>query len=59
MGLSKISNEDQDKEKEILNQLFQYSDRFESTVFDSGAGSGKTYALVECLCFMRNCYKRK
>lgn len=32
MGLSKISNEDQDKEKEILNQLFQYSDRFESTV---------------------------
>ena len=23
MGLSKISNEDQDKEKEILNQLFQ------------------------------------
>ena len=49
MGLSKISNEDQDKEKEILNQLFQYSDRFESTVFNSGAGSGKTYALVECL----------
>lgn len=42
MGLSKISNEDQDKEKEILNQLFQYSDRFESTVFNSGAGSGKT-----------------
>lgn len=49
MGLSKISNEDLDKEKEILNQLFQYSDKFESTVFNSGAGSGKTYALVECL----------
>lgn len=49
MGLSKIRNEDQNKEKEILNQLFQYSDKFESTVFNSGAGSGKTYALVECL----------
>ena len=49
MGLSKIRNEDLDKEKEILNQLFQYSDRFESAVFNSGAGSGKTYALVECL----------
>lgn len=49
MGLSKIRNEDQDKEKAILYQLFQHSDRFESTVFNSGAGSGKTYALVECL----------
>ena len=49
MGLSKISNEDLDKEKEILNQLFQYSDEFRSIVFNSGAGSGKTYALVECL----------
>lgn len=49
MGLSKISSEDLEKEKEILNQLFQYSDKFKSTVFNSGAGSGKTYALVECL----------
>ena len=49
MGLSKISNEDLDKEKEILNQLFRYSDKFESAVFNSGAGSGKTFALVECL----------
>lgn len=49
MGLSKINNEDLDKEKEILSQLFQYSDKFESAVFNSGAGSGKTYALVECL----------
>lgn len=49
MGLSKISDEDLDKEKEILNQLFKYSDEFRSTVFNSGAGSGKTYALVECL----------
>lgn len=49
MGLSKISDEDLDKEKEILNQLFQYSDEFKSIVFNSGAGSGKTYALVECL----------
>lgn len=49
MGLSEISNEDLDNEKASIDKLFKYSDSFDSTVFNSGAGSGKTYALIECL----------
>ena len=47
--LSKISIELSEKEKHILNQLFENIDNNKSTVMNSGAGSGKTYALVECL----------
>lgn len=47
--LSKISIELSEKEKQILNQLFENIDNNKSTVMNSGAGSGKTYALVECL----------
>lgn len=49
MGLSRINNADLTKEKESLNQLFQYCRKYNSCVFNAGAGSGKTYALVECL----------
>lgn len=36
-------------EEKILNDLFKTADNFESAVFEAGAGSGKTYALVECV----------
>lgn len=49
MGLSKINQEDLVKEKDVLDKLFQCCDKYESCVFNSGAGSGKTYALIECL----------
>lgn len=55
MGLSNINKTDIDNEKEIVNQLFKHIDTFNSVVFNSGAGSGKTYALVECLKYIIGC----
>lgn len=49
MGLSKYKDVDLENEKQSLDKLFECSDLFTSVVFDSGAGSGKTYALIECL----------
>ena len=49
MELSKIKPEDSENEQASIEKLFQCSDTFKSVVFNSGAGSGKTYALVECL----------
>jgi DNA helicase II / ATP-dependent DNA helicase PcrA len=49
MGLSKISIEKLDSEKESLYKLYQCIDVYDSVIFNSGAGSGKTYALIECL----------
>ena len=45
MSLSVISDENLQNEKKIIYELFQCSDKFQSLVFNSGAGSGKTYAL--------------
>lgn len=49
MGLSEICDADLKEEQKSIDMLYQFSDRFESVVFNSGAGSGKTYALIECL----------
>lgn len=49
MGLTQIKDVDLDNEKKSMDKLFEYSDLFTSVVFNSGAGSGKTYALIECL----------
>lgn len=49
MGLSQINDIDLMNEKKSLNKLFECSDLFTSVVFNSGAGSGKTYALIQCL----------
>lgn len=49
MGLSEICDIDLKEEQKSIDMLFQSVDRFESVVFNSGAGSGKTYALIECL----------
>ena len=55
MGLSQIDDEDLDNERKSIEKLFKYSDTFDSTVFNSGAGSGKTYALIECLKYIISC----
>ena len=45
-----ITNQDYLKEEqEIQNRLFNNIDECKSTIMNSGAGSGKTYALIECL----------
>lgn len=49
MGLSQIKDVDLESEKKSLDKLFECSDSFTSVVFNSGAGSGKTYALIQCL----------
>ena len=57
MGLSQIDDEDLDNERKSIEKLFKYSDTFDSTVFNSGAGSGKTYALIECLKYIISCHR--
>lgn len=57
MGLSQINDEDLDNERKSIEKLFKYSDTFDSTVFNSGAGSGKTYALIECLKYIISCHR--
>lgn len=37
------------EEQEIQNNLYSNIDECKSTIMNSGAGSGKTYALIECL----------
>ena len=57
MGLSQIDDEELDNERKSIEKLFKYSDTFDSTVFNSGAGSGKTYALIECLKYIISCHR--
>ena len=47
--LSKINNKNLLKEKGILEKLFQNISGNKSTLFNAGAGAGKTYSLIECL----------
>lgn len=49
MGLSIISPSNREKENQSLYAIFNSIDKNESIIFNSGAGSGKTYALVEGL----------
>lgn len=49
MGLSIIEEKELDNERISLNYLIECSKNYKSAVFNSGAGSGKTYALIECL----------
>lgn len=44
-----ISKENLRTEQKIQNNLNSCFDQYTSFVFDAGAGSGKTYALVQCL----------
>ena len=56
MPLEKISLENKEKEDAIQRELYGHIDKGESLIFNSGAGAGKTYALVECLKYIINCH---
>lgn len=49
MSLSIISSSSKKEEDEILNNIFKLIDEKRNTIFNSGAGSGKTYALIESI----------
>ncbi len=56
MCLSDISLENQKKEKDIQDNIFNLIDNNKSFIFSSGAGAGKTYALTETLKYTINKY---
>ncbi|WP_431166210.1 UvrD-helicase domain-containing protein [Tenacibaculum halocynthiae] len=49
MSLSIISQENKIAEQQIQNEIFTAIDENENIIFSSGAGAGKTYALIESL----------
>lgn len=49
MNLSIISSEKKQEEIDIQQEIFNSIDKNENIIFSSGAGSGKTYSLVESL----------
>lgn len=59
MYLKEVNDDYKRKEQEIQEKLFECIDNKCSVVFNSGAGSGKTYALVECLKYIVNNYSKK
>lgn len=56
MSLKEISDENNREEQKIMQELFQCIDKRQSVLFNSGAGAGKTYALVECLKYIVSNY---
>ena len=55
--LKKVSPENLEKEKNIQKSINNGIDKNENIVFNSGAGSGKTYALIESLKHIINKYE--
>lgn len=49
MSLSIISPFNREKEQEELNKIFYSINNSESIIFNSGAGAGKTFALIESM----------
>lgn len=58
MSLSKISPSNRKKELDSLFEIFHSIDKNESVIFNSGAGAGKTYALIECLKYVIKNYEK-
>lgn len=56
MSLQRISDKNRKIEQDIMQSLFEKINLKQSVVFNSGAGAGKTYALVECLKYIVNKY---
>jgi len=54
MSLSRISSSSKNEELAIQRLIFDSIDNFDNFVFNAGAGSGKTYALTECLKYIIN-----
>lgn len=59
MSLSVISPKNTAKENEILQHIYDSIDSNESIIFNSGAGSGKTYALIKSLKYIIKNFERK
>ncbi len=51
-----ISSENKIKEKQVFERISRCIDAKKSMVFDAGAGSGKTYSLVQSLKYIINHY---
>lgn len=49
MKKPEIDPEKVKEEQRIINELYQHVDLFDNLVFEAGAGSGKTFALLQCL----------
>lgn len=47
--LEETKREYVEEERNVLNNLFSNIENNKSTIMNSGAGSGKTYALIQCL----------
>lgn len=58
MSLSKISPSNREREFASLYEIFQSINKKESVLFNSGAGAGKTYALIECLKYVIRNYEK-
>ncbi|MFJ8258529.1 Gabija anti-phage system protein GajB [Peribacillus asahii] len=58
MSLSIISPSNREKEKESLIKIYKSIDKSESIIFNSGAGAGKTYALIESLKYVIRNYEK-
>lgn len=54
--LTKISDKNIQDEQEIAKMMINNIEQKKSTIFNAGAGSGKTYALVECLKYVVSRY---
>lgn len=59
MSLSIISPTNSERENEILYEIFNSIDNNKSIIFNSGAGAGKTYALIESLKYVIRNYEKK
>jgi len=47
--LEETKREYVEEESDVLNHLLSNIECNKSTIMNSGAGSGKTYALIQCL----------
>lgn len=56
MLLKNISPVKKAKEDNILKSIYEAIDVKKNIIFNSGAGSGKTYALIQCLKYIINKY---
>ncbi len=58
MSLSKIIPSNKKEEQKSINAIFNSIDKSEGIIFNSGAGAGKTYALIESLKYIIRNYEK-
>ena len=59
VSLSIVSDNSKQEEVEIQNRINTSIDNFEHIIFNAGAGSGKTFALIESLKYIINIHGKK